>query len=492
MEALPTRLYTPEQVRELDRRAIEDHGIPGERLMERAGRAAYRLLRREWPGVRRVTVLCGGGNNGGDGYVIARLAAAAGLHVRVVAVSDPARLSGAAAEAMGRCRELVVPERWDAGALDDADVVVDALLGTGLDREVAGDYAEAIGAANARPVGRLAVDVPSGISAATGACLGVAFRADVTPTFIGLKQGLFTGAAPDYTGAVCYDDLDVPPAVFEGMPPAARRVDAGAVAGWLAPRSPASHKGHFGHVLVIGGDHGFGGAVRLAAEAAARTGSGLVSVATRKRHIAPLLAACPEAMAHAVDGPAALEPLLEHASVVAIGPGLGQSDWGRGLLAAVGAFDGPLVADADALNLLAAEGPVANPRRVITPHPGEAARLLRRGTTEVQRDRFAVVDELLSRFGGAALLKGAGTLIGAGDERWLCTAGNPGMASGGMGDVLTGVVAGLLAQGLGVGEAAAMAAAVHGGAADRAAVRTGPRALLARDVIEALSEVLPA
>lgn len=481
MSELPTALYTPAQVRELDRRAIEDHGTPGEALMEHAGRAAYRLLRRRWPDACRVCVLCGGGNNGGDGYIVARLAARAGLTVRVVALSDPERLAGAAAVAMQRCREVVAIESWDPRVLDASDVVVDALLGTGLDRPVEGAYAEAIAAANALRAGRLAVDVPSGLSATTGAVLGSAFHADATVTFIGLKQGLLTADAPEYVGTLHFDGLDVPDTVYHDLTPAAERVDAVSVGDWLPARTATAHKGHFGHVLVVGGDHGFGGAVRLAAEAAARTGAGLVSAATRERHVAPLIGARPEVMAHAVAGADDMTALLERATVVALGPGLGRAAWSRELFRAALAFDGPLVVDADGLNLLAETAPTARPTWVLTPHPGEAARLLGCDTATVQADRFAAVAALSDRYGAAVVLKGAGTLVAAGGQRWVCSGGNAGMASGGMGDVLSGVIAALIAQGLPASRAAAMGVALHADAADRAAT-AGRRGLLASDL----------
>ncbi len=488
MIELPIELYTPEQVGELDRRAIRDEGIDGAELMLRAGRAAYRRLRRHWPRDRRVIVLCGGGNNAGDGYVIARLAARDDLNAQLHALVPPDDLKGDAAEMAALWAREHRVHRFYAAALGSADVIVDALLGTGLDRPVTGEFAEAIEAANRSPAEILAVDVPSGISGLTGTRLGTAVRAAETVTFIGLKQGLFTGDAPAHTGGISFAGLDVPPAVFQGIEPAARRVDVDALPARLPPRSRTAHKGAFGHVLVLGGEVGLGGAVRLAGEAAARVGSGLVTIATRPVHVPAVLAARPELMCLGVESASELEPLLARASVIALGPGLGRGDWGRRLLERGLQAGLPLVLDADALNLIA-EAPRRHDNWILTPHPGEAARLLGTTTTAVQDDRFAAVRELRERFGGVVVLKGAGTLIAGPEGVRLCSDGNPGMASGGMGDVLTGVIAGLLAQGLIPEIAAAVGVSVHAGAADRAAA-SGERGMLAGDLLDALRGIV--
>lgn len=484
-------LYQPPQVRELDRLAIAA-GTPGYELMQRAGRAAYSLLRARYPRARRLVVVCGIGNNAGDGYVLARAAREDGLEVRVLQLGDPARLSGdarRAADADAAAGGAPVP--FAAAVLDAADVVVDAIFGTGLDRPVQGDWAKAIDAVNAseRPV--LALDVPSGLHGGSGAVLGTAVQASATATFIGRKAGLYTGAGPQLCGTVNFYALEVPAQIYEQVGPFARLLDDTLLEGFGRRRRDA-HKGDFGHVLVIGGERGMGGAARLAAEAAARVGAGLVSVATRTEHVSALLAARPELMVHGVEDVGGLEPLLARASVLALGPGLGRGEWGRGLFAQALRFDGPMVVDADALNLLS-EAPGRGPRWILTPHPGEAARLLGADTARIQQDRFAAAEALVARYGGVALLKGAGSVIHAGaDARWVCTAGNPGMASGGMGDALTGVLAGLLAQGLEPLEAAKLGAQLHGRAADAAAAADGERGLLASDLLPQLRRLVNA
>lgn len=490
-DQLPHALYRAEQVRALDRAAIDDYGIPGAELMERAGAAAFRLLRGRWPGVRRIVVLCGAGNNGGDGYVVARLASAEGLEAEVLSLADPSALTGdarAMADAYLAAGGSVRP--FDALPVR-TDLIVDALLGTGLDREVKGDWARAIAAANAHLAPKLAIDMPSGLHADTGQVLGIALLADATISFIGLKQGLFTGEGPSCCGEVRFSALGVPAVVWSREVLSARRIDWSKQAELLAPRRRSAHKGDFGTVLVVGGAPGMAGAARLAGEAALRAGAGLVTVAAHPAQAAGLGAGRPELMCHGVAEPAGLDALMERADVVALGPGLGQGDWGRALYRRVLACDLPMVVDADALNLLAGE-PQSSDRWVLTPHPGEAGRLLGCPTSEVQDDRFAAVRRLQGTFGGVAVLKGAGTLVYGASHRppGVCSGGNPGMASGGMGDALTGIIAALIAQGLSLEEAAGAGVSLHAAAGDAAAAQGGERGLLASDLIAALRPVL--
>lgn len=492
MTELPEALYTPAQVRELDRRAIENQGIAGGVLMARAGRSAWRLLQGHYPHAKRLLVLCGGGNNGGDGYVIARLAAEAGLSVDLCPLQDPGQLTGDAAIAAGQALECIDAVGFSSALVESADVVVDALLGTGLDRPVKGELATWIHAVNQASAPVLAVDVPSGLSAQTGQIMGAAIRADHTLTFIGLKQGLHTGDAANQVGVLAFDDLQVPGVVYDNLPPSAWRLTEALLASALPARSRTSHKGDFGHVLIMGGDLGMGGAVRLAGEAAVRVGAGLVSVATQPDHIAAVLAARPELMSHGIQSAsqsrAQLEALIARCNVIGLGPGLGRSNWGAGLYQAALSAERPLVIDADGLNQLASQ-PKSRGDWVLTPHPGEAARLLSSDVASVEADRFAAADAIASRYGGVVVLKGSGTIISDGRCRYVCSSGNPGMASGGMGDVLTGVIAGLRAQGLSALDAARVGVQAHSAAADRAAAG-GERGLLAGDVVAVLRSVI--
>lgn len=487
----PAPLYRAEQVRAMDRFAIGELGIPGSELMRRAGSAAFNALLEHWPAARTLSVVCGSGNNGGDGYVLARLAVEAGWDVRVYPLALPETLQG---DALAACLEYqaaggplldFVPADFEG-----AQVLVDGLLGTGLDREVTGLYAEVIRGMNRFDGGILALDIPSGLHADTGRTLGEAVKADLTVTFIGLKQGLFTGFGPEHCGKIVFADLDAPSSVRASQPPSA----------WLLPtwqtglprRARGAHKGNFGHVLVVGGAPGFCGAARMAAESAARIGSGLVSLATHPDHAALMNIGRPELMCHGVSTAVELRPLLARASVVAVGPGLGlgQAGWGRVLFESVLDSGLPLVVDADALNLLAI-APLKRDDWVLTPHPGEAARLLKTTSAAIQADRFAAISALREKYGGTVVLKGAGTLImgGATPEPFVCTQGNPGMASGGMGDVLTGVITGLLAQGLDYATAAKTGVRLHGAAGDKAA-EDGERGLLAGDLMPWLRKLI--
>ena len=482
-------LYRAAQVRELDRRAIQDHGIAGYTLMCQAGQGAFSALREYWPDAARITVICGAGNNGGDGYVVARLAQAAGLAAQVLTLQDPTKLAGDAATAWHDAVSAGVPvQPFEAALLNDADLLVDAILGTGLQRPVSGDWAQAIQAINAAQAPVLALDIPSGLHADSGAVLGYAVRAAMTVTFIALKQGLLTGDGPDYCGQLWYDDLDTPAAIFNGLPHASQHYGGEDAANWLPPRPRSSHKGRHGHVLVMGGDLGMAGAARMAAEAAARCGAGLVSIATRAEHAGLHAAVRPELMFHGIAQDNDLAALLERASVLAVGPGLGTRDWGRSLFDSALASGKPLVLDADALNMLAA-APYRNEHWILTPHPGEAARLLGSTTAKVQADRFAAVQALQQRYGGVIVLKGAGSLIADAVDCTLCSAGNPGMGTGGMGDVLSGVIASLLAQGIPPYPAARLAVFLHARAGDLAAA-DGERGLLACDLLPFLRHLV--
>ncbi|MEH6357743.1 MAG: NAD(P)H-hydrate dehydratase [Pseudomonadales bacterium] len=489
---LPRDLYRAEQVRALDSCAINEFGIPGFQLMRRAGQFAFDQLMLRWPDAKRLSVWCGAGNNGGDGYIVAGLAQQRGLLVRLVQVGDEQKLTGDAALACQwahGCGVSFTP--YQDVVTVDGDVVVDALLGTGLESAIRAPFDQAITAINNSQVPVLSLDVPSGICSDTGCMLGAAVQAELTATFIGLKQGLFADKGSVCCGDIVFDDLAVPAGVYERQEPAAVRLDSDVLEGVFTPRPRDAHKGNFGHVLIVGGNQGMGGAAIMAAQAAGRVGAGIVSVATRPEHVTALLARSPEVMAHGVAGGDELRALLVGKTVVVIGPGLGQDDWARELLAVVLEASVPLLVDADALNLIA----IADDRRrdnwIMTPHPGEAARLLQCSTAEIQADRFAAVRGLQARYGGVVLLKGVGSLV-AGDAAGpivLCDGGNPGMASGGMGDVLSGIVGGLLAQGFGLERVMHVGMLLHVEAADRAA-QAGERGMQATDLLPHLRDLV--
>ena len=458
--------------------------------MKRAGAAAVRAARRRYPDANRWQVICGAGNNGGDGYVVAQLAALDGIVVSAVTLVDPESLTGDAAKAyMDFVAAGGVVVLW-AGELDaDAELLVDAILGSGLERDVGGAFADAVVAINAHPANVHAMDIATGIHGDTGAVMGCAVVADLTTTFVGLKPGLFLGAGPNHCGEITFADLEISDDVRSEIPAIYRRTHDHLLAEALPPRPRGAHKGDFGHVLVVGGGPGMPGAARLCAEAALRAGAGRVSVATHPDHAALITASCPELMSHGISSDTALTPLVDAADVVAFGPGLGQSDWAKAMYQVVAATGTAAVWDADALNLLA-ESPEKGENRVITPHPGEAAGLLGMEVAEIQSDRPAALEAMVLKYGGVAVLKGAGSLISAESGLpFICTGGNPGMAAPGMGDVLTGIIAALMAQGLSVADSASVGVELHARAGDAAAAE-GERGMLASDLLAALRQVI--
>jgi ADP-dependent NAD(P)H-hydrate dehydratase / NAD(P)H-hydrate epimerase len=485
--ALPIALYSTAQVRALDAHAIKELGIPGYVLMKRAGEAALRYLRTRWPMAHRIVIVCGKGNNAGDGYVLGRFAHAAGLTVTLLSAVDAEQLGGDAKlayedfKSSGGQVHAFAPE-----LLGQGDVIVDALLGTGLKGGVREDLGRVIERINlsGRPV--FAIDVPSGLDSDTGIPLGHTVRADCTITFVGLKTGLFIGDGPEYTGTVYFDDLEIAAPPASQFKPGLERIVDSEIQRALPRRARAAHKGNFGRVLIIGSGSGMPGATRLSGEACLRVGAGLVTVAVAPENVAAISSGRPELICLALTNVSDLEDALEKAEIIAIGPGLGRTQWASDALQAVLATDKPLVVDADALNLIAEAGAPPRHNWILTPHPGEAGRLLDISTEEIQADRLSALDRLVARYGGTVVLKGAGTVVGTkGRIPALCERGNPGMASAGTGDVLTGAVAGILAQCRDTWLAARVGVLVHAMAGD-AAARTGERGLIASDIAREL------
>ncbi len=477
-------LHTAAQVRRIDEAAIAQ-GLAGSELMRRAAAAAFAVVQKRWPGARRLLLLAGGGNNGGDAFLLGALALREGLAVHALALTPESRGDAAAARAAFAAAGGTIGLATPDSLLPDCDACIDGLFGNGLARPLAGTAAALVERVNASGLPVLALDLPSGLDPDSGVAAGAVVRARATVCFVAWKRGLFTADGPDCSGSRTLATLDIPAALL-GAGAADAELMGSALYRALPPRQGNSHKGDFGHVLAVGGDHGMGGAVRLAGEAALRAGAGLVSLATRPAHAATASLTRPELMPHAVDDASDLAPLLERGCVVAIGPGLGRGDWGRALLDAVLAQPRALVLDADALNLLAAAPRAIPPGTILTPHPGEAARLLGSDTAAIQGDRFGAVRALARRYQAVVVLKGAGSLVAEPSGRLaVCPAGNPGMATGGMGDLLTGVIAALRAQHLGPWEAACLGVLMHAQAGDRAA-GSAPRGLLASDLLPAL------
>jgi hydroxyethylthiazole kinase-like uncharacterized protein yjeF len=487
---LPHSIYSVEGVRQVDRAAIDGMGIPGYTLMTSAAMNALDEGLNFFPDAKRWQVICGAGNNGGDGFVLARLAAQQEIAVSVIALVPPEDLSGDAATA---CHDFVtdggVVEAWSGAVDPHVDLIVDAMLGSGLQRDVEGRYAEVVNAVNAHPSPVMAIDIPSGLDGDSGAIRGTAVRADMTVTFVGLKAGLFLNEGPDCVGELRFSDLLIPHQCYDDAEVRMRRIDYADFGRALPTRNRSAHKGDFGHLLLIGGGPGMPGAIRMAGEAALRCGAGLVSVATHPSHAAEITVGRPELMCHPIEKASDIKSLLDKADTLALGPGLGTGKWSRGLFTETLKSALPLVVDADALNLLA-DSATRRDNWILTPHPGEAGRLLGISAGAVQSDRLATIGKLQDKYDGTIVLKGAGSLVSSQDgTAWISTSGNPGMASPGMGDVLTGVIAAFLAQGLPAESAAAFGVEIHARAGD-AAARSGQRGLIASDVLSELRSLV--
>ncbi len=486
-----TPVYLTADVRAVEAAAVAIKKPP--QLMERAGLAAAELARDISGGAGKpVLVLAGPGNNGGDAFVLARHLKQWFFKVTVVHAGEEKKLSADAKAALGAWRKAGGKITPCLPASRPWGLVVDGLLGIGLEREVSGLYAEWISAMNGLGAPILALDVPSGLHSDSGRVMGCAIRATHTVTFIALKPGLLTLDGPDHCGEVHLRTLDLDTRALR--PAQGFLIGDGVLTTALKPRALNSHKGDYGSVGIIGGDHGMVGAALLAARAALKLGTGRVYVGLLARD-APLLdIGQPELMLRSAD-----EVLkLGHLSCLAIGPGLGQMPDAAFYLGWALESPLPMVLDADALNLIAMDTRLAaligarQAPTLLTPHPAEAAHLLGTSTREVQNDRVGAAIKLAEKFKSFVVLKGAGSICAAPDGTWhINTSGNPGMASAGMGDVLTGVIAALLAQGAGPATALLAGVYLHGAAADRAvAGGAGPVGLTASETIEAARELL--
>lgn len=484
-----TMIYTTEQVRHGERAAAEALDISMAQLMQRAAQACLLAIRQQQPAPARVLVLCGPGNNGGDGWVLARLAQQQGYQVQVAAAEPQSPLAKDAAAAWHDLgQSSLALDTLEDHHFQAQDIVVDALLGSGLNRDLDGDILHAVELMNQATKRHsswvLSVDVPTGLNSDTGQPQPTAVESHHTVTMVALKVGLVTGLAVNYCGVIELADLGIA-AAFYKQQPRLRVIGSHCAEHQLSPRLKASHKGNFGHLLIIAGGPGMSGAAVLAGQAALRCGVGKVSVACHPQSQLAIAVQQPELMVHVVTDD--LQPLLAKADVVVIGPGLGQSEWAHQLVSSVAKWHGPVVWDADALNRLA-ELTLTKPVESIwymTPHPGEAARLLKTSTSEVNADRLAALTKLCQNFQAQILLKGAGTLVQSGSQRWVCRRGSPALASGGSGDVLSGIVGALIAQGVATDMVLPLAAWLHAVAGELAA-RDGERGTLASNIIAEL------
>ena len=494
----------------LDRRTITEGRVAGLLLMERAGAGAAALIERKWAPLRgkRVTILCGKGNNGGDGFVVARLLRQRQAKVTVLLLAQASDLSRDAAVMYRRWLRVAgasssKPFRSSeqaAAILTSSDCIIDALLGTGLSTEVSGLYREAIQLMNqaGRPI--IALDIPSGIHADDGKVLGQAVRATATVTFGLPKLGLYVGAGIDHAGTVHLVDIGIPSAYVDAVDSRTVLLTKAAVAKALPLRPTSSHKGTFGHAGILAGSVGKTGAAALAAQAALRIGAGLVTVGTpnsvndvlEAKLLEVMTLPLPETKSRTLSrsGLDHVLSFMRTKSALAIGPGLSTHPETVELVQSLTKhLDRPSVLDADALNALASRASLLTACKIppiVTPHPGEMARLETDATAQtVNADRLGTARRFARERGVFVVLKGARTVIARPDGLLaICPTGNPGMATAGTGDVLTGMIVGLLAQGVPAWEAACAATYLHGSAGDLAAHQVGQAGMLARDLID--------
>lgn len=500
--------YSREAVRNLDFMMVEQEFVENSyELMNRAAQALLDFINRKYSNIKHISIVCGAGNNAGDGYALARLAKLQEkephIKVRLISIIDPEHLSGDAHQAYLdwlACGGTI--DSMEDAHFESADLIIDALIGTGLNRTLEGEWYDTVAAINASPKPVLAVDIPSGLDANTGASYGIAINATHTLTFIGQKMGMYTAQARYFCGNIHFASLGVENSLYRQIDHSAVLMEWNNLARKLPCRSPISHKGDHGHLLIIGGDYGMSGACRIAGEAALRTGAGLVSIATRKENVNAITSARPELMVHGVDSADDLQPLLKKATAIAIGPGLGTEQWGVALLDKIiklikqqynsDEHKITYVFDADALNIMAQHNLVIQSQDVIyTPHFGEASRLLKYNSEypDVDTNRYEMIRQLQTKYHGSFVLKGAGTLINVADDVAICPYGNEGMASAGMGDCLTGIIGALLAQKVALNDALQLGVCLHAKAGDQAA-KEGKNGMIVSDLFPKIRQLM--
>lgn len=510
------RIVKASEMQELDRLAIQELGIPGVVLMENAGRGASRIFLEHFsPSEKaRVAVLCGRGNNGGDGYVMARYLRLAGLEIAVLVLSELGRISGDALTNLEIIRrmgleilEVPGPDEWrrESKRARDCDYIIDAILGTGLKSPVEGFYRQVIEEVNSLQKAVMAVDIPSGLDADSGRIMGAAIRADLTVTFGFPKLGQLVFPGAGLVGRLARIDIGIPEAIAERVPARYHMIEPEDFIHRFSGERPDIHKGSRGHLLILAGSTGKTGAAALTATGALRAGAGLVTVGV-PRSLNPILEnklteAMTVPLAETGDGSLSLRAaeeiarLMEGKSALVIGPGLSTNCETVSLVREIITTSPlPTVIDADGINALAGElGPLApfREKRILTPHPGEMARLTGRTSAEVQSDRFRTVEDFVRSYGCFLVLKGARTLIGEPDGQiYLNPTGNPALSSGGSGDVLTGLIGGFLARGWPPAEGALAGVYLHGLAADLLAGKMGQSGLLASELLAVLPELV--
>lgn len=483
-------VYTSAQIRLIEKQAIKQN-ISGDDMMQKAAQAAFKLIQEQWPTAKNILILTGGGNNGGDGWALATLLKKNKTQCTVHSIVDPHNLKNEAKHAYeSALHAQVTIQQQQTLDTKEYDLIVDALLGIGIKGQLKHEILNIIKKVNQSRKPVLSIDIPSGLCADRGIALPIAIHATSTITFIGMKSGLVTANAADYCGKIIVDTLNLSTTFFTDITPPIHIAQSSDFTSLLIQRTASAHKGNFGHVLIIGSNKGMSGAAKLAGLGALRTGAGLVSIATHPQHANLLNITQAELMCHAIEKAKNLLPLIEKASCVVIGPGLGQDEWAKNIFKLVCKVnDKPLIIDADALNLLA-KNSMRFDNAIVTPHPGEAARLLNCDIQEIHSQRWQSAMSIQKKLGGICVLKGKGTIIFNGEHSFVCTDGNPGMASGGMGDLLSGIIASLVAQGASLTDAATLAVCLHAEAGDMAAQEFGCRGLAASDLLPFLRKLV--
>ncbi|WOH36692.1 NAD(P)H-hydrate dehydratase [Thalassotalea fonticola] len=489
LASIPHNAYQAEDVQKNEGKIAALANLSLYQLMEAAGVAAFQLLRTQWPDSKTILVVCGKGNNAGDGFIVARLALEQGMHVYLHNLANIDDYQGDA--------KLACTKYLEAGGnlhnLDEIDLtkvelIVDGLLGTGLSGQVRDNYQTVIELFNSLKKPILSLDIPSGLCANTGQVLGCSIKADITITFVAVKQGLLTGVASDYCGEIYVSGLGIGTSFSKNIPSSVT-VNSQHSLKKLTSRRQSAHKGNSGFVLVVGGNQGMPGAAKLSAEACLRSGAGLVAVMCYHTNEVIILANRPELMLLSFENDSIdNQQKIAKANVVVLGPGLGCDIWAENNFQQTLALNKPMVIDADGLNLLAKK-PQYRDNWVLTPHPGEAAKLLNCSVANIEQDRFESARAIALKYGGICVLKGAGTLISDGERIAINITGNPGMAVGGMGDVLSGIIGALILQSSNIFQAAKYGVYLHGLAADMAII-DGQKGLLASDLFPYIRQLV--
>ncbi|GIW48070.1 MAG: bifunctional NAD(P)H-hydrate repair enzyme Nnr [Deltaproteobacteria bacterium] len=501
------KLATRKIIREIDRISIEEYGILGIILMENAGRAVAKVILNEFPSARKVAVFAGSGNNGGDGFVVARHLISKGLEVTTYLVSDPSKYRGDALtnfEILKKIGGKIVEVKNGFSVYEGADVIVDAIFGTGLDREVEGIHKQAIEFINSQPVPRVSIDIPSGLNTDTGFPLGTAVRADITVTFVLPKLGFAIYPGIDFTGKLYVADITTPKFLESDIPFELITYDT--VGKILKPRHPNTHKGTYGHLFILAGSPGKTGAATLTATGALRVGTGLVTVGVpeslnpimEEKITEAMTEPIPETKDHTFGRESigvALNIMSARKTALAIGPGISTTDDTAEFLYEILRNSSlPIVIDADGITLVARNPDILKETKVpviLTPHPGEMSRLTSKTVEEIQKDRIGIAMNFASMYNAYIVLKGARTVIATPSGKvFINPTGNPGMASGGMGDILTGVIGGFLAQRYNPEDACTLGVFLHGLAGDMVAEKKGEAGIIATDVGEMLPEAI--